>query len=101
MCQFVQGIDQMRPGLGGQVQKPFLQGASQFQVLSPQQQQLLAQAQGQGNGGSSSIYGDMRGFSRGNLNTKDTQQMTNNGSIGSPMQSNSSKVRGLSQTYQD
>ncbi|KAM1142549.1 hypothetical protein ACFX1X_031888 [Malus domestica] len=86
------GIDQMRPGLGGQVQKPFLQGATQFQVLSPQQQQLLAQAQGQGNGGSSSIYGDMRGFSRGNLNTKDTQQMTNNGSIGSPMQSNSSKM---------
>ncbi|CAB4261428.1 unnamed protein product [Prunus armeniaca] len=86
------GIDQMRPGLGAQVQKPFLQGATQFQLLSQQQQQLLAQVQAQGNVGSSPIYGDMRGFPRGNLNAKDGQPITNNGSIGSPMQSTSSKI---------
>ncbi|KAG6726132.1 hypothetical protein I3843_02G054200 [Carya illinoinensis] len=37
------GIDQIRPGLGAQVQKPFLQNANQFQLLP--QQQLLAQMQ--------------------------------------------------------
>lgn len=91
----------MRPGLGAQVQKPFLQGATQFQLLSQQQQQLLAQVQAQGNVGSSPIYGDMRGFPRGNLNAKDGQPITNNGSIGSPMQSTSSKVRCHSQACQD
>ncbi|KAM5552711.1 hypothetical protein ABKV19_025093 [Rosa sericea] len=80
------GIDQMRPGLGAQVQKPFLQGATQFQILSQQQQQLLAQVQTQGNVGSTPGYGDMRGLPRGNLNSKDGQSITNNGSLGSPMQ---------------
>lgn len=79
------GIDQMRPGLGAQVQKPFLQGATQFQILS-QQQQLLAQVQAQGNVGGTPSYGDMRGLPRGNLNAKDGQTITNNGSVGSPMQ---------------
>ncbi|KAE8731878.1 Transcriptional corepressor LEUNIG [Hibiscus syriacus] len=38
------GIDQIRPNLGAQVQKPFLQNANQFQLLpQQQQQQLLAQ----------------------------------------------------------
>lgn len=76
----------MRPGLGAQVQKPFLQGATQFQILSQQQQQLLAQVQTQGNVGSTPGYGDMRGLPRENLNSKDGQPMINNGSIGSPMQ---------------
>lgn len=76
----------MRPGLGAQVQKPFLQGATQFQILSQQQQQLLAQVQTQGNVGSTPGYGDMRGLPRGNLNSKDGQPIINNGSIGSPMQ---------------
>ncbi|PRQ35937.1 putative transcription factor WD40-like family [Rosa chinensis] len=83
------GIDQMRPGLGAQVQKPFLQGATQFQILSQQQQQLLAQVQTQGNVGSMPGYGDMRGLPRGNLNSKDGQSITNNGSLGSPMQTTS------------
>ncbi|XP_004296628.1 PREDICTED: transcriptional corepressor LEUNIG [Fragaria vesca subsp. vesca] len=80
------GIDQMQPGLGAQVQKPFLQGATQFQILSQQQQQLLAQVQTQGNVGSTPGYGDMRGLPRGNLNSKDGQPIINNGSIGSTMQ---------------
>ncbi|KAK4585731.1 hypothetical protein RGQ29_023098 [Quercus rubra] len=89
------GIDQIRPGLGAQVQKPYLQNANQFPLLP--QQQLLAQVQAQGNLGSSPIYGDMdpqrfRGLSRGTLNAKDGQPIANDGSIGSPMQSTSSKI---------
>ena len=88
----------MRPGLGAQVQKPFLQSANQFQLLpQQQQQQLLAQVQAQGNLGSSPMYSDMdpqrfRGLQRNSLNTKDGQPIANDGSIGSPMQSTSSKV---------
>ncbi|KAK6255158.1 hypothetical protein SCA6_016463 [Theobroma cacao] len=91
------GIDQIRPSLGTQVQKPFLQNANQFQLLpQQQQQQLLAQVQTQGNLGSSPMYGDMdpqrfSGLSRGTLNTKEGQPTANDGSIGSPMQSTSSK----------
>lgn len=93
----MQGIDQIRPSIGGQVQKPFLQGGNQFQLLPQQQQQLIAQAQAQGNLGNT-IYGDMDprrfgGLPRGNLNAKDGQPMANDGSIGSPVQSTSSKVR--------
>ncbi|KAJ4722964.1 transcriptional corepressor [Melia azedarach] len=90
------GIDQIRPSIGGQVQKPFLQGGNQFQLLPQQQQQLIAQAQAQGNLGNT-IYGDMDprrfgGLPRGNLNAKDGQPMANDGSIGSPVQSTSSKM---------
>ncbi|TXG72565.1 hypothetical protein EZV62_001144 [Acer yangbiense] len=89
------GIDQIRPSLGSQVQKPFLQSGNQFQLLPQQQQQLLAQAQAQSNLGSS-VYGDMDprrfgGLPRGSLNAKDGQPIANEGSIGSPMQSSSSK----------
>lgn len=97
------GMDQLRPNLGTQVQKQFLQNPNQFQLLTPQQQQqILAQAQAQGNLGSSPNYGDMdprrfRVLPRGNLNTKDVQPTGNEGSIGSPMQASSPKVRGLSQ----
>ncbi|KAA3484014.1 transcriptional corepressor LEUNIG_HOMOLOG-like isoform X2 [Gossypium australe] len=91
------GIDQIRPSLGAQVQKPFLQNANQFQLLPQQQQQLLAQVQTQGNLGNSPVYGDMdpqrfSGLSRGALNTKEGQPTVNDGSIGSPMQSTSSKM---------
>ncbi|XP_052484222.1 transcriptional corepressor LEUNIG_HOMOLOG isoform X2 [Gossypium raimondii] len=91
------GIDQIRPSLGAQVQKPFLQNANQFQLLPQQQQQLLAQVQTQGNLGNSPLYGDMdpqrfSGLSRGALNTKEGQPTVNDGSIGSPMQSTSSKM---------
>lgn len=81
------------------MQKPFLQNANQFQLLpQQQQQQLLAQVQTQGNLGGSPMYGDMdpqrlSGLSRGALNTKEGQPAVNDGSIGSPMQSTSSKVR--------
>ncbi|XP_031267080.1 transcriptional corepressor LEUNIG_HOMOLOG isoform X1 [Pistacia vera] len=96
------GIDQIRPNLGAQVQKPFLPGGNQFQLLPQQQQQLLAQAQAQGNLGNS-IYGDMGrfgGLPRGSLNAKDGQPIANDGSIGSPMQSTSSKQMNLPQIQQ-
>ncbi|CAK9318851.1 unnamed protein product [Citrullus colocynthis] len=92
------GLEQIRPGLGAQVQKPFLQSANQFQLLpQQQQQQLLAQVQAQGSLGSSPMYSDMdpqrfRGLPRNNLNAKDGQPIANDGSIGSPMQSTSSKM---------
>ncbi|XP_020275817.1 transcriptional corepressor LEUNIG_HOMOLOG isoform X2 [Asparagus officinalis] len=92
-------IDQLRPNLGPQVQKPLLSPQSQFQLMSPQQQQqFLAQAQAQGNLGASTNYGDMdprrfRGLPRGNLNGKDGPLTGTDGSIGSPIQSNSPKVR--------
>ncbi|KAJ6798579.1 transcriptional corepressor LEUNIG-like protein isoform X4 [Iris pallida] len=93
------GIDQIRPNLGPQVQKPFLSTQNQFQLLSPQQQQqILAQAQAQGNLGSSPSFGDLdprrfRGLPRGNLNGKDGQLSGTDGSLGSPIQSSSPKVR--------
>uniref|UniRef100_M4E296 LisH domain-containing protein n=1 Tax=Brassica campestris TaxID=3711 RepID=M4E296_BRACM len=101
------GIDNMRQGLGPQVQKAFLQNQGQFQ-LSPQQQQqqqIMAQVQGQGNMTNSSVYGDMdtrrfSGLPRGNLNSKDGQQNANDGSIGSPMLSNSSKLINMPQVQQ-
>ncbi|CAN8247716.1 unnamed protein product [Cochlearia groenlandica] len=92
-------IDQIRPGLGPQVQRTFLQNQSQYQPLpqQQQQQQFLAQVQAQGNMTNSHMYGDMdprrfTGLPRGSLNPKDGQQNTNDGSIGSPMQSSSSKL---------
>ncbi|CAK8571229.1 unnamed protein product [Lathyrus sativus] len=107
------GIEQIRPGFGAQVQKPLLQSANQFQLLpQQQQQQLLAQVHAQGNIGNSQVYGDMdpqrlRGLSRGGLNLKDSQPIANDGSIGSPMQSTSSKInmpqiqQSISQQQQD
>ncbi|KAL1217005.1 Transcriptional corepressor [Cardamine amara subsp. amara] len=93
------GIEQIRPGLSPQVQKTFLQNQSQFQQQQhqqQQQQQIMAQVQAQGNMTNSPMYGDMdprrfTGLPRGNLNPKDGQQNANDGSIGSPMQSTSSK----------
>ncbi|XP_026433609.1 transcriptional corepressor LEUNIG_HOMOLOG-like isoform X3 [Papaver somniferum] len=93
--------NQIIPGsLGSQVQKtPFIQAPNQFQLLTPhQQQQLLAQAQAQGNLGSSQNYGDMdsrryRVLPRGNMNSKDSQPTGNDGSIGSPMQASSPKMK--------
>ncbi|CAN0915712.1 Transcriptional corepressor LEUNIG_HOMOLOG [Linum grandiflorum] len=90
------GIDQIRPNLGSQIQRPLLQG-NQFQLLpQQQQQQLLAQVQAQGNLSGSQIYGNidpqkLRALPRGALNPKDGQPNANDGSIGSPMQSTASK----------
>ncbi|XP_045805801.1 transcriptional corepressor LEUNIG_HOMOLOG-like isoform X4 [Trifolium pratense] len=100
------GIEQIRPGFGAQVQKPLLQSANQFQLLpQQQQQQLLAQAHAQGNIGNSQVYGDMdpqrlRGLARGGLNVKDSQPTANDGPIGSPMQSTSSKQINMPQMQQ-
>ncbi|EEF44246.1 WD-repeat protein, putative [Ricinus communis] len=98
-------IDQIRPSLGAQVQRPLLHGANQFQLLPQQQQQLLAQVQAQGNLANSPIYGDMdprkfRGLPRGTLQAKDGQPTANDGSIGSPMQSTSSKQMNVPQMQQ-
>ncbi|KAB8096055.1 hypothetical protein EE612_024348, partial [Oryza sativa] len=93
------GIDQLRPNLGGQMQKPFLSTQSQFQLMSPQQQQqFLAQAQAQGNLGNSTNLGDMdpqrlSALTRSVLNGKDGQPAGTDGCITSPMQSSSPKVR--------
>ncbi|KAK4408217.1 Transcriptional corepressor LEUNIG [Sesamum angolense] len=85
------GIDQLRPSLGLQVQKPSLPTQSQF-LLASQQQQALAQAQAQGNLGNSPNYG-YGGVPRGNFNGKDGQPPRNDGSICSPVQSNSPKMK--------
>lgn len=86
-----QGIDHLRPSVGLQVQKPNIQNQNQYLLASQQQQQALAQAQAQGNLNSPSYgYG---GLPRGNFNAKDGQPPRNDGSICSPVQSNSPKVR--------
>ncbi|XP_008802409.1 transcriptional corepressor LEUNIG_HOMOLOG-like isoform X2 [Phoenix dactylifera] len=93
------GFDQVRPSLGAQVQKPFMTTQNQFQLFpSHQQQQFLAEAQAQTSLGSSLNYGEMdprkfRALPRGGLNGKDGQVSGNDGSIGSPIQSNSPMVR--------
>ncbi|CAD5195586.1 unnamed protein product [Musa acuminata subsp. malaccensis] len=93
------GIDQLRPNLGPQVQKPVISAPAQFQLMSPQQQQqFLAQAQVQGNLGSSSSSGDMdpqrfRTLPRGSLSGKEGQPTGTDGSIGSLIQSTSPKIR--------
>ncbi|KAK3013431.1 hypothetical protein RJ639_010243 [Escallonia herrerae] len=83
------GIDQLRPSLGLQAQKPNLQNQNQFLLAS--QQQVLAQAQAQGNLGMAN-YG-FSGLPRGSLNAKDGQHARNDGSICSPVQSNSPKMK--------
>ncbi|MCI06601.1 transcriptional corepressor LEUNIG-like, partial [Trifolium medium] len=90
------GIEQLRPGLGVQVQKPNLTPQNQY-LLASQQQQVLAQAQAQNNLGNSN-FGDMdprrlSGLPRGSLNVKDGQSNRNDGTISSQMQSGSPKVR--------
>ncbi|KAJ1429356.1 WD40/YVTN repeat-like-containing domain superfamily [Sesbania bispinosa] len=92
------GIDQLRPNLGVQVQKPNLTTQNQF-LLASQQQQVLAQAQAQAqNNLGNSNYGDMdprrlSGLPRGSLNAKDGQSTRNDGSICSQMQSGSPKMK--------
>ncbi|KAH1129047.1 hypothetical protein J1N35_000425 [Gossypium stocksii] len=76
------GIDQLRPSLGVQMQKPNLQTQNQF-VLTSQQQHVLAQAQLQGNLGNSTIF----------VNAKVGQSVRNNESICSPVPSSSPKMK--------
>ncbi|XP_022758640.1 transcriptional corepressor LEUNIG_HOMOLOG-like [Durio zibethinus] len=89
------GIDQLRPSLG--VQKPNLQTQNQFPLAS-QQQHVLAQAQVQSNLGNSTNCGDsdpckFGQFSQSHLNAKDDQSTRNDGSICSPLQSSSPKMK--------
>lgn len=84
------GIDPMRSNLGLQVQKSNLQ-QNQF-LLASQQQQVLAQAQAQGSIGSSPNFG-FSAMPRSALTAKDGQTMRNDGSICSPAQSNSPKMK--------
>ncbi|KAM0002574.1 putative transcription factor WD40-like family [Helianthus debilis subsp. tardiflorus] len=88
------GIDQLRPGLGLQVHKPNIQNPNQFYMAS-QQQQVLAQAQAQAQGtlGTSPNYGFVGGLPRGNLIMKDGQATRNEGSVGSPGQMTSPKMK--------
>lgn len=90
----MQGIEQLRPGLGLQVHKPNMQNPNQFYLASQQQQVLAhAQAQAQGNLGTSQNYGFV-GLPRNNsLIMKDGQATRNEGSVGSPGQMNSPKVK--------
>lgn len=88
------GIEQLRPSL---VQKPNLPTQNQF-LLASQQQQILAQAQAQSSLGNSTNYGDMDprrfcGLPRGSLSAKDGQSTRNDGSICSPVQSSSPKMK--------
>ncbi|XP_055830038.1 transcriptional corepressor LEUNIG_HOMOLOG-like [Solanum dulcamara] len=84
------GIDHLRPSIGLQVQKPNIQNQNQY-LLASQQQQALAQAQAQGN--LNSPYYGYGGLPRGNFNAKDGQPPRNDGSICSPVQSNSPKMK--------
>lgn len=93
----MQGIDQLRPNLGVQMQKPNLPAQNQFLLASQQQQQVLAHAQSQSNLGNSTNSGEMDPrrvgqLPRGNLHAKDGQATRNDGSICSPVQSSSPKV---------
>ncbi|XP_020094032.1 transcriptional corepressor LEUNIG_HOMOLOG-like isoform X2 [Ananas comosus] len=93
------GIDPLRQNLG--IQKPLISSQTQFQVFpqhQQQQQQLLAQAQAHNNLGIPPNYGDIdtgrfRGLPRSSLSGKDGQPNGNDGSIGSPIQANSPKIR--------
>ncbi|XP_071689399.1 transcriptional corepressor LEUNIG_HOMOLOG [Rutidosis leptorrhynchoides] len=87
------GIDQLRPGLGLQVHKSSMQNPNQF-YLASQQQQMLAHAQAQGNLGASPNYGFVGGLQRGNnVIMKDGQATRNEGSVDSPGQMNSPKMK--------
>ncbi|XP_071717476.1 transcriptional corepressor LEUNIG_HOMOLOG-like isoform X2 [Rutidosis leptorrhynchoides] len=85
------GIDNLRPSVGLQVQKPNIQNQNQY-YLASQQQQALTHAQAQGNLGSSPNYG-LVGLPRGNLSIKDGQTTRNDASIGSPGQMISPKMK--------
>ncbi|KAF5741260.1 transcriptional corepressor LEUNIG-like [Tripterygium wilfordii] len=91
------GIDQIRPNLSAQLQKPNLHTQNQY-LLASQQQQVMSQAQAQNNLGNSTSYGDLdprrfSQFARGSLNAKDGQSTRNDGSVCSPAQASSPKMK--------
>ncbi|KAI3506911.1 hypothetical protein L1887_21548 [Cichorium endivia] len=77
------GIDNLRPNMGLQAQKANMQNQNQFYLASQQQQ---------GNLGASPNYG-LVGLPRGNQSMKDGQTTRNDGSVGSPCQLNSPKMK--------
>ncbi|CAH1447199.1 unnamed protein product [Lactuca virosa] len=76
------GIDSLCPNMGLQVQKPNMQNQNQFYLASQQQQAL----------GASPNYGAI-GLPRGSQSMKDGQPTRNDGSVGSPGQMNSPKMK--------
>lgn len=88
------GIDQLRPNIAMQMQKPNMQGQNILLSASQQQQQILVQAQSQGSLGNANHYGDrFPQLPTGSLNAKEGQIARNEGSICSPAPSSSSKMR--------
>ncbi|KAI3749624.1 hypothetical protein L2E82_20238 [Cichorium intybus] len=77
------GIDNLRPNMGLQAQKPNMQNQNQF---------YLALQQQEGNLGASPNYG-LVGLPRGSQSMKDGQTTRNDGSVGSPCQMNSPKMK--------
>jgi hypothetical protein len=74
------------------MQKQFVTSQNQVQMMSPRQQ-FLAQAQAQGLTNSAEMGPQgFRALPGGGFNGKDAQPNGNDGSIGSPVQSSSSKV---------
>ncbi|KAK4750886.1 hypothetical protein SAY87_004368 [Trapa incisa] len=89
------GVEHLRSNLG--LQKPNIQNQNQF-LFASQQQQTLAQAQVQSSLGNPNNYNDMEprrfgGLPRGAVNAKDAQSTKNEGSICSPVQSNSPRMK--------
>nr|XP_043636344.1 transcriptional corepressor LEUNIG_HOMOLOG-like isoform X2 [Erigeron canadensis] len=91
------GIDNLRANMGLQVQKQNMQNQNQL-YLASQQQQALANSQVQSNLGASPNYGPA-GLPRGNQSMKDGPTTRNDGSIGSPGQTSSPKMK-IPQTQQ-
>ncbi|XP_010532887.1 PREDICTED: transcriptional corepressor LEUNIG_HOMOLOG-like isoform X2 [Tarenaya hassleriana] len=96
------GINQLRPNIAMQMQKPNMQGQNILLSASQQQQQqILAQTQSQGSLGNTNNYGDrFPQLPTGSLDAKEGQTARNEGSICSPAPSNSSKMRRLQTSSQ-
>ncbi|KAI6694468.1 hypothetical protein NL676_022178 [Syzygium grande] len=91
------GLDQIRPNIGGQMQKSAQPNQNQF-LLTSQQQQPLAQPQAQSSLGNPNTLSDVDsrrfgGLPRGGSNGKDNQSTKNDGSICFPVRSSSPKNR--------
>ncbi|KAF8014805.1 hypothetical protein BT93_H0564 [Corymbia citriodora subsp. variegata] len=87
------GLDQIRPNIGGQMQKSAQPNQNQFLLTSQQQQ-----PQAQSSHGNPNILSDMDsrrfgGLPRGGSNGKDNQSIKNEGSTSLPVRSSSPKNR--------
>ncbi|KAK4768213.1 hypothetical protein SAY87_003354 [Trapa incisa] len=89
------GVEHLRSNIG--LQKPNIHNQNQF-LFTSQQQQALMQAQVQNSLGNPNNYNDMEprrfgGLPRSAVNAKDAQSTKNEGSICSPVQSNSPRMK--------